>query len=141
MATDPMDLIDEAADAGTLENLLQRGIGGTMLAFSVVVIDIIVTAGQVVVQPMSALAGALAVNVDAMFGGPAEVILAGVEATAASILGPFNLGPLSLALAVASVLAAFWVIAVYRDEEDTGNLIPGLPFDVPFIGEQEEDED
>jgi len=33
------------------------------------------------------------------------------------------------------------VVAWYRDERDTGNLLVGLPIDIPFIGETEEGED
>ncbi len=73
--------------------------------------------------------------------GPAEIVLAGVEASAQSILGPFNVGPFSFALAIISVLLGLLVLAYYRDEEPTGNLIPGLPTDVPFIGETEEGEE
>jgi len=89
-----------------------------------------------------ALLASLGDLVVAFFGeGAAGIVEAGAEATQTSLQGQYSVGPLTFALAIGSVLLGLYVIAQYRDEEDTGNLIPGLPFDVPFIGEEEEDED
>ncbi len=93
---------------------------------------------DVVIKPMNAFGTALADLTTAIFGGPAEIILAGVEATAQSILGPFNLGPFSFALAIGAVLAGLYLVGRYRGEDETGNFLIGLPFDIPFIGQEEE---
>lgn len=141
MATSADELFDRARSAGDLQGLLKQGIGGSILAVFFGITSGILSVADVVIKPIDALGTALADLTTAIFGGPAQIVLAGVEATAESILGPFNVGPLSFALAIAAVLAGLWVVAMYRDEEDTGNLIVGLPFDVPFVGEEEEDED
>lgn len=140
MATSAQALLDRAKNAADLADLLKQGIGGALLAVSVGLISGILSLADLVIKPVDAMATALGDLTTAIFGGPAEIILAGVTATAESILGPFNLGPLSFALAIAAVLAGLWVVGRYRDEEETGNLIPGLPTDIPFIGEDEEGE-
>lgn len=141
MATSAQDLFDRAKNAADLQSLLKQGIGGSILAVFFGLTSGILSLADVVIKPVDALATALGDLTTAIFGGPAQIVLAGVQATAESILGPFNLGPLSFALSIAAVLAGLWVLSRYRDEEDTGNLIPGLPFDAPVVGEVEEDED
>lgn len=140
MAT-AQDLLNRARNADDLQGLLKQGIGGTILAVFFSTASGILSVADLVIKPVEAFGDALSELVDAIVGGPAQIVLAGVEATANSILGPFNLGPLSFALAIASVLAGLYIVAQYRDEESTGNLIVGLPTDIPFIGEEEEDVD
>lgn len=141
MATSAQDLFDRAKNASDLQSLLKQGIGGSILAVFFGITSGILSLADVVIKPVDALATALGDLTTAIFGGPAEIVLAGVQATVESILGPFNLGPASFALSIAAVLAGLWVLSRYRDEADTGNLIPGLPFDAPIVGEKEEDED
>ena len=138
MATTPSDLLDRAKGADDLGGLVKQGVGGTLLAMSTAIISGILSLNDVVTEPLDALAGALAELTVALFGSPAEIVFAGAQATAESLLGPFNVGPLTWALGIGSVLAGLWIIGRFRDEEETGNLIPGLPFDIPFIGEEEE---
>ncbi len=140
MATSASDLFDRARSAASLQGLLKQGIGGSILAVFFGLTSGVLSVADVVIKPLDALASALGNLTTAIFGGPAEIVLAGVEATAQSILGPFNLGPLSFALAIAAVLAGLWIVAMYRDEEDTGNILVGLPIDIPFVGEEEEGE-
>ncbi len=140
MAPSASDLFDRARAARDLQSLLKQGIGGSLLAVFIGIASGILSVADVVIKPLDALATSLGELTTAIFGGPAEIVLAGVEATAQSILGPFNLGPLSFALAIAAVLAGLWIVAIYRDEEDTGNLLVGLPIDIPFVGEEEEGE-
>jgi len=134
------ELFDRAKNASDLQSLLKQGIGGAILSVFFGITSGILSLADVVIKPVNALGTAVANLTRAIFGGPAEIILAGVEATAQSILGPFNLGPASFALAVAAVLGGLFVVGRYRDEEETGNLLVGLPVDIPFIGEEEEGE-
>ncbi len=140
MAT-AQDLLNRARNASDLQGLLKQGIGGSILAVFFGITSGILSVADLVIKPVDAFAGALGDLVNAIVGGPAEIVIAGVEATAQSILGPFNLGPLSFALSIGAVLAGLYLVAQYRDEESTGNLIPGLPTDIPFIGETEEGEE
>jgi len=136
------DLFDRAAEAGDLGSVVFRGLGGFLLSIAYAVTQGAVTAAEIFLIPGQALASSLGDLVVAFFGeGAAGIVEAGAEATQTSLQGQYSVGPLTFALAIGSVLLGLYVIAQYRDEEDTGNLIPGLPFDVPFIGEEEEDED
>jgi len=138
MSTSPSELMDRAASASGLRGLFKQGLGGILLAISTGIISGVLSVTQVVVRPIDALAGALAELAIAIFGSPARIVIAGATQTAESLSGAFNLGPLTFALGIGSVLAGLWVVGRYRDEEETGNLVPGLPFDVPFVGESEE---
>lgn len=140
MATSAQDLLNRAKNATDLQALLKQGIGGSILAVFFGITSGILSLADLVIKPVDSFATALGDLVTAIIGGPAEIVYAGVTATAESILGPFNLGPFSFALAIGSVLLGLLVLSYYRDEEETGNLIPGLPTDVPFIGETEEGE-
>lgn len=133
-------LFDRAKNAADLQSLLKQGIGGSILAVFFGITSGILSLADVVIKPVNALGSAVANLTTAIFGGPAEIILAGVEATAQSILGPFNVGPASFALSIAAVLGGLYVVGRYRDEEETGNLLVGLPIDIPVIGEEEEGE-
>ena len=138
--TRSQDLLAQAGRAKDLATILKKGFGGIMLAVSSSIVGIILSGAEVAIQPMYAMAGALADLAVAIFGSPAEIVIASATATAASLTGQFNVGPFTLMLGVGSVLGALWLIGRYRDEEETGNLVPGLPFDLPFIGESEEGE-
>jgi len=138
MATSASDLFNRARSAQDLQSLLKQGIGGSILAVFFGVTSGVLSLADVVIKPMNALGTAIADLTTAIFGGPAEIVLAGVEATAQSILGPFNLGPFSFALGIGSVLAGLYLIGRYRGEDETGNFLVGLPIDIPFIGQEEE---
>jgi len=135
------ELFDRAREASDLQGLLKQGIGGSILAVFFGITSGILSLADVVIKPVNALGTAVANLTTAIFGGPAEIVLAGVEATVQSILGPFNVGPASFALSIAAVLLGLMVVAWYRDEPDTGNLLVGLPIDIPFIGGKEEGEE
>ncbi len=135
------ELFDRARSAADLQGLLKQGIGGSILAVFFGITSGILSLADVVIKPVDALGAALGDLTTAIFGGPAEIVLAGVQSTVDSIVGPFNVGPLSFALSIAAVLAGLMVVAWYRDEPDTGNLLIGLPIDIPFIGEEEEGEE
>lgn len=140
MATTPSALLNRAKAADDLQGLLKQGLGGVLLAVATGVISGILSVTAVVTKPLDAVAGALADLAIALFGSPARILIASADATAQSLLGPFNVGPATFALGVASVLGGLWVVGQYRDEEETGSLLPGLPFDPPLIGESEEGE-
>jgi len=140
VARSASELMETAADADNLGDLLFRGLGGILLAIGSAITTGILTLADVVIVPVQALTSALGDLTTAIFGSPAEIVIAGAQATAQSLLGPFNVGPATFALSIASVLAGLYVIQLYLSEEETGNLLPGLPTDVPFIGAEEEDE-
>lgn len=134
----PTDLLDRAKAADDLAGLIKQGTGGTLLALATGLISGVLSVTDVVVKPMDALAEALGDLTMAIFGSPAMIIEAGALETAESIRGPFGMGPFTFAVGIGSVLLGVYLVAAYRKEGETGNLIPGLPFDVPFVGQDEE---
>ena len=134
------ELFDRAKNASNLQSLLKQGIGGAILSVFFGITSGVLSLADVVIKPVNALGTAVGNLTTAIFGGPADIILAGVEATAQSILGPFNVGPFSFALAIGAVLAGLYLVGRYRGEDETGNFLVGLPIDIPFVGQEEEGE-
>lgn len=137
----PQELLDRAGDAESLQAIMKQGIGGVFLAIFVSIIAGIEAVVHVVVEPINALASSLARLTVATFGRPAEIIIAGIVQTAESFGGAFALGPATFVVSIASVLAGLYLVGQFLQEPETGNLVPGLPFDVPFVGQEEEGED
>jgi len=138
-------LFARAADADSLAEVIFRGLGAVILSVGTAVASGILTIADVIIVPVQTLTGAVGQLIDAIFGGAAQIIDFGAIATAISI-GPggrFNLGPLSFALGVGAVLLALYAVTAYVSEEDTGNFVPGIPFDIPTpgFGGPEEDEE
>ena len=137
------DLFDRAASADSLSGIIFQGVGGVVLAGGTAITSGVLTLADLLIIPLSTLGVNAGDLLDAIFGGSAQIINIGALTTAAS-LGPggtFNVGPLTFALALGSVLAGLYVLRAYLSEEDTGNLIPGLPdIPTPGFGGPEEDE-
>lgn len=138
-------LFDRAASADSLAEVMFTGIGAILLSVGTAIASGILTVADVFIVPVSMLTEEIGGLIGSVFGGAARIIDFGALATALSI-GPggrFNLGPLSFALAIASILLALWIVAAYRAEEATSNFFPGLPFDVPTPGftDSEEEKD
>jgi hypothetical protein len=140
MAPSPQSLLNRAADSPDLAGILKQGIGATLLAVSAGVVSGVLSFFELITRPLDALAGAAASLTTAIFGSPAEIIISGADETAASLTGAFSVGPGTFALAIASVLAGLWIVNAYLSEEETGNLIPGLP-DIPTPGLTDSEED
>lgn len=139
-------LFERASSADSLAEVIFTGIGAVLLSIGTALASGVLTIADVVIVPVQAVTTAAGDLINAIFGGAAQIIDLGALATALSI-GPggrFNLGPFSFALAIGAVLLAFFVVNRYVSDDRTGNLVPGIPFDVPtpgFIGPEEESED
>lgn len=131
-------LLRRASRAKDLGTIIKNSGGGFFLAVGAGLISGVLTVADIFIVPAQALIGGLEGIIDGFFGGIGLILGAGAEATARSFAGAFNLGPFTFPAAVGISLLVLWMIGRYRDEEETGNLIPGLPFDVPFVGESEE---
>jgi hypothetical protein len=139
-------LFARAADAGSLGAVIFRGIGAILFAIGTAIASGVLTVADVFIIPLNALAGAAGDLVTSLFGGAASIINLGAIATALSI-GPggrFNLGPFTFLLGIGAVLLGFFALGQFLAEDETGNFVPGIPFDVPtpfFGGPEEEDDD
>lgn len=129
-------LLARAAKADSLAGLIFQGIGSILLAVGAAISSGVLTIADVVIVPLGILTDSVGGLIDAIFGGSATIIQTGAISTALSIGpdGQFNLGPLTFALGVGAVLLALYAVSAYVSEEDTGNFVPGLPFDIPTPG-------
>ena len=138
-------LFNRAESAGSLSRLIFNGIGAVFLAVGSALASGVLTVADLIIVPLSALGNAAGLNIDAIFGGAAQIINIGAGSTALS-LGPggaFNVGPFTFALAIGSVLLGLYLLVAYLSEGSTGNFVPGIPFDIPtpgFSGPEEDDE-
>lgn len=138
------DLLDRAGRADSLADIMVNGIGAILLTIAAIIIEGSFTIADIIIKPAAALANALADLMIALFGSPARIIIAGAQATAESLVGQFNVGPLTFALGIGAVLLALYLIQAFRSEEETANIIIGSGIDIPtpgFQGPEEEDED
>lgn len=119
----------------------KAGIMGSILAVFTLFIDFWIAVADLFLKSLTAMGDALAQLVTAIFGSPAEIIIAGAQETINSLLTGFSAGPLSFALAIASVLLGLYIVNQYVALESTGNLLPGLPFDVPTPGFEDPEEE
>lgn len=130
-----------ASESDSLGESIRIGIGATITAIGMSLVSGIFTIADVVLKPLTSLGDVAAFGVEVIFGAPLDVILAGAEESMRSLTGGWSLGPFTLPFAVAIVLLTFWIVLQYLEEPETGNVIPSLPFDLPFIGAEEEGED
>jgi hypothetical protein len=82
--------------------------------------------------------GSVQAIAEAFLEAPLSVIVAGAD-TSSRAVGDFYV--LALPVGVALALASYYMVQVYLKEEETSDFLPGLPFDVPFIGKEEDDGD
>lgn len=63
---------------------------------------------------------------------PATILESTALTSATGISAQF--GWLAFPVGLAVVLGGLWMINSYREQQETGDTIPGLPFDVPDVG-------
>lgn len=133
------NLFGRAKDADGLEGILMQGIGGAFLAFFTALATGILTVGDFVIEPLAAFADAGVQIVETLFGDVLTGIVgAGARESAESLTGDFSLGPFTIVLAVGVLLLTWWLISQYLQEDETSNIIPGVGYDIPFVGTEEE---
>lgn len=141
MAPSPMELLEEA-QGQSLAQILQSSIGGAMLALALMAISTVQSIFEVLTQPLDALGIELGNLVEALLGGPIDIIGQGAASAVASLEpgGMFYVGPLTFPLAVVTALSGGYVLAKYLELEITSDTIPFSFTDIPFIGVDEDDE-
>jgi LytS/YehU family sensor histidine kinase len=128
-------------DGGSAARILTSSIVGILVAPVVGTIDVINAVADFATAPFEGAGESISTLFDGLLTGPAELIEAGARVSENSITAVFGAelgGILALPLTVALALASLYLLATFLDEEETGNLFPGLPFDVPIIGADEE---
>lgn len=143
--THDADHILREAEGKTLGETLQNGIAGILLGIAASIISGILTVADLVIIPANALANALPNVVDAFIVEPLRIIEQGAQTSAISLMpgSTFAVGPFTLAFGIIAVLAAYWILSKYLQEDETSNVIPAAPFDIslPWFSEEEGNEE
>ncbi|WP_050032290.1 hypothetical protein [Halorubrum halophilum] len=129
------------SEGGKATTVLSASVIGLITSPFIAIIDIVNAITQFATSPFEGAGESISSLFDGLLTGPADLILAGSEISEAAIRSVFGetiAGILALPLTVALALASLYLLATFLNEEETGNLFPGLPFDVPYIGADEE---
>lgn len=129
---------------GSLGSLLQGSIFGVFIAIVTGGINLVQSVFGLIVAPLDVAADLVAQFFDATALEPLGVIVQGAEASGTAIARQF--GPFALIVATGVVLATFFLVVQFLEEDETPDFvaIPGFP-DIPDIlglqiGVEEEDE-
>ena len=122
---------------GSITTVISASLLGTIVSPFVAIGDIIQGVGNFFSTPFREGGDAVGALFNALLTAPANLLQTGsniTEDTLTIFLGDGLAGILALPVATAMVLLSLWMIALYLQEEETGDTIPGLPFDVPDVG-------
>lgn len=129
------------SNGGKASTVLSASVVGLITSPFIAIVDIINAITQFATAPFEGAGESISTLFDGLLTGPAALIEAGSRISENAIMAVFGetiAGTLALPLTVALALASLYLLATFLDEEETGNLFPGLPFDVPVIGADEE---
>lgn len=135
MAT-ALELISRAKGS-SLTDIAKRGFGGWLLAIAAAAITGLQSMLELLLTPIRLLRDLMAASINAFFLEPLGIVIAGSNTTTAGVR---EFGIFGLLVAVAIVLATFYLIIRYLQEAETTDVpIPGLVVDViPWVGAEEE---
>ena len=129
------------SNGGKATTVLSASVVGLITSPFIAIVDIINAITHFATAPFEGAGESISTLFDGLLTGPAALIEAGSRISENAIMAVFGetiAGILALPLTVALALASLYLLATFLDEEETGNLFPGLPFDVPVIGADEE---
>lgn len=142
--TSPMEFIDEA-DSSDPGSIIKKGVGGWLLAVSAAFISGTQALVELLFLPFELIVEIAWGSVEDFFLKPMGITTPGYEATAEALmnLGEFKLLglPISVAIALATLLIVVWVAA-----RGWTGLFPGTMVDFPLVNlffttPEEEEED
>ena len=134
----PFAFMDRASGS-SLATILSSGLGGLFLGAFFGITNLVTTLFRAFVDPLVAFINATVLNIDAIFGGPARFLAASFQSAIASIQpgGMFYVGPFTPILVLLIILAMFYIVTQYLQEESTSDLLPGFVTDLPLLGSEE----
>jgi len=140
MATDGTDWIGRLNDVSTVDDLdgaLTRLLFLPITAFFVQAANAVEAISRIIVDPAQAFGSGVQALVTAMLGGSADVLSAGADASASDV-GLFGIAGQPVSLVI--VFASAYILAAYLSAEPTSDLIPFTFTNIPFIGNEEDEE-
>lgn len=121
--------LDQGGSLGTLLSSFIFGIGASLFIGAANIINAVVT---FLTSPFTAAGEAIGELFSALLTDPLTILSTTAQASAQGIAAQF--GWLAFPVGVGIVLGALYMINEYRERRETGDTIPGLPFDVPDVG-------
>lgn len=138
--------VDFLNSGGNLGTLLQGAIFGTIVSAATGGINIIQSTVGLVVAPIDGLATSVSAVINSTILAPLGIIETTADASAAATADQF--GPFAVVVGVGLVLASFWLIIQFLEEDETSDIlaVPGFPDAPDFggmlqVGVEEESED
>jgi hypothetical protein len=130
-----------SVDSGSLEDVVPKALLLPVIAAFTSMADAIGAFFGVPISIFESIGESLDILIDGLFSQPGRILAAGGAETASSLQQGVwaQFGPLTYPIAVGVIVLSAYIVASYTAEEETGNLIPGLPMDVPLIGNNEDD--
>lgn len=130
-------IVNYLQDGGKVTTVISASLLGTVVAPFVAFVDIVEGIGNFFSTPFREGGDAIGALFNALLTGPADLVRAGSQITEDTLrvfLGESLAGLLALPVSVGMVMLSLWLIMMYLQEEETGDTIPGLAFDVPDVG-------
>lgn len=127
----------------SIREVIRGGFSMTIFAIFGSIATGIVEVSQLFTQPVDALGSALVEVVNAFLVRPLAILIQGATTSVVSISpgGAFDLGPFTWWLALLIFIGGAYGVSRYLEEEDSSNVIPGAPFDIPLPPFRDEDAD
>lgn len=132
------------SSGGSVATLLSSSILGLVVSPFVGAIDIINAIVGFFTTPFEEVADAVATLSSAFFEEPGQLISRGFEISASTLSTYFGdtfaglfAGPIGIGL----VMLSLYLIIQYLEVPETGDTLPAVPIDVPFLGVEEDDEE
>ncbi|KOX92816.1 hypothetical protein AMS69_10165 [Haloarcula rubripromontorii] len=131
-------------DGGDAGKVLSASIIGLIVSPVVAVIDVVNAVANFFAQPFDNAGDAIGSLLTGLFEAPGNLLTAGAdisETALRSALGETLAGTLAFPITVGIVMLALYLVVRYLREDETGDVLPGLPIDVPtdIFGVEEED--
>lgn len=132
------NFFSEGGNIGTAINGMVLGLVASVYIGFTTVLNALV---DLIVAPLASFGEELAVLIAGLLPGEILSVTQSTSATQISV----QFGWLAFPVGVGMVLVTLMMVTIYRNEDETGDLIPGLPFDAQdvtfgLLGTEEEAE-
>lgn len=125
---------------GSATRVLTASMVGLITSPVVATVDIIDGVGTFISDPFESAGSGVGDLFEAFMTAPADLVKAGSRISESSLEAAFGdtiAGTLALPFTFLLAFGALFALALYLNENETSNTLPGLP-DIPFFGREEE---
>jgi len=136
--TDWISKLNDLSQVNDLESAFTRLLLLPIAAVFVQLSNAVEAVSNVIILPVRQFGESLIDVVDAIIGGPADIVEAGVAASVGDV-NVFGIGGFPVALMV--VFLGAFIISWYLGRDESSNFIPFSFTDLPFVGVDEDAEE